>query len=78
MYLNMEEAHLQIKVTLEGNTWFSVIWGFLLNQADAYFAGLLVCPVCKSETRHYTKDTHDIPVSKMCRIWCEGGRVVQM
>ena len=31
-----------------------------------------------SETRHYTKDTHDSPVSKMRRIWCEDCRVVVM
>ena len=49
-----------------------------MNQADAHFAGWLVCPVCKKETRHYTKDTHDSPVSKMRRIWCEDCRVVQM
>jgi len=28
-----------------------------MNQADAHFAGWLMCPVCKKETRHYTKDT---------------------
>ena len=50
----------------------------MLNQADAHFAGWLMCPVCKKETRHYTKDTHDSPVSKMRRIWCENCRVVQM
>ena len=49
-----------------------------MNQADAHFAGWLMCPVCKKETRHYTKDTHDSPVSKMRRIWCEDCRVVQM
>jgi len=49
-----------------------------MNQADAHFAGWLLCPVCKKETRHYTKDTHDSPVSKMRRIWCENCRVVQM
>ena len=49
-----------------------------MNQADAHFAGWLVCPVCKKETRHYTKDTHDNPVSKMRRIWCENCRMVQM
>jgi len=42
------------------------------------FGGWLVCPVCKRETRHCTKDTHDSPVSKMRRIWCEDCRVVQM
>src|SRR5665647_623321 len=42
-----------------------------MNQADAHFAGLLVCPVCRKETRHYTKDTHDSPVSKIRRIWCD-------
>ena len=49
-----------------------------MNQADAHFAGWLICPVCKKETRHYTKDTHQSPVSKMRRIWCEDCRVVQM
>ena len=34
--------------------------------------------VCKKETRHYTKDTHESPVSKTRRIWCEDCRVVQM
>jgi hypothetical protein len=29
---------------------------------------LEVCPVCKKETRHYTKDTHESPVSKTRRI----------
>lgn len=51
---------------------------FLLNQADAHFAGWLMCPVCKKETRHYTKDTHESPISKIRRIWCEECRVVQM
>ena len=37
-----------------------------------------MCPVCKKETRHYTKDTHESSVSKMRRIWCEDCRVVQM
>jgi hypothetical protein len=41
----------------------------LLTQAYANFAGWLVCPVYKKETRHYTKDTHESPVSKMRRIW---------
>ena len=50
----------------------------LLNQADAHFARWLMCPVCKKETRHYTKDTHDSPVLKVRRIWCEDCRVVQM
>jgi hypothetical protein len=50
----------------------------LLTQADAHFAGWLVCPVFKKETRHYTKDTHDSSVSKMRRIWCEDCHVVQM
>ena len=50
----------------------------LLNQTDAHFAGWIVCLVCKKETRHYTKDTHDSPVSKIRRIWCEDCRVVQM
>jgi hypothetical protein len=49
-----------------------------MNQADAHFAGWLMRPVCKKETRHYTKDTHDSPISKMRRIWCEDCRVVQM
>ena len=52
--------------------------GFLFNQADAHFADWLRCPVCKKETRHYTKDTHDSPVAKMRLIWCEDCRVVQM
>jgi hypothetical protein len=43
----------------------------LLNQADAHFAGWLMCPVCKKETRHYTKDTHESRVSKMRRIGSE-------
>jgi hypothetical protein len=50
----------------------------LLTQADAPFAGWLMRPVCKKETRHYTKDTHDSPVSKVRRIWCEDCRAVQM
>jgi hypothetical protein len=50
----------------------------LLTQADAHFAGWLKCPVCTKETRHYTKDTHENPVSKMRRIWCERCRMVQM
>jgi hypothetical protein len=49
-----------------------------MNQADAHFAGWLMCPVCKKETRHYTKDTHENPVSKIRRICCEDCRVVQM
>jgi hypothetical protein len=49
-----------------------------MNQADAHFAGWLMCPVYKKETRHYTKDTHESPVSKMRRIWCENCHVVQM
>ena len=49
-----------------------------MNQADAHFARWLMCPVCKRETRHYTKDTHDSFVSKTRRIWCEDCRVVQM
>ena len=49
-----------------------------MNQADAHFAGWLMCPVCKKETRHYTKDTHESPVSKMRRIWCEDCRVGKM
>jgi hypothetical protein len=36
-----------------------------MNQADAHFAGWLLCPVCKKATRHYTKDTHDI-LSRRC------------
>ena len=48
-----------------------------MNQSDAHFAGWLMCPVCKKETRHYTKDTHDSPVAKMRLIWCEDCRVVQ-
>jgi hypothetical protein len=35
-----------------------------MNQADAHFAGWLVCPVCRKETRHYTKDTHESPVMR--------------
>ena len=34
--------------------------------------------VLMSETRHYTKDTHESPISKTRRIWCEDCRVVQM
>ena len=60
------------------NKLFSVIWGFLLNQAAAHFAGWIMCLVYKKETRHYTKDTHESPVSKMRRIWCDVCRVVQM
>ena len=33
-----------------------------------------MCPVCKKETRHCTKDTQERPVSKMRRIWCEDCR----
>jgi hypothetical protein len=49
-----------------------------MNQADAHFAGWLMCPVRKKETRHYTKDMHESPVSKTRRIWCEDCRGVQM
>jgi hypothetical protein len=49
-----------------------------LNQADAHFAGWLICPVCKIETRHYTKETHESLVAKIRRIWSEDCRVVQM
>ncbi len=50
----------------------------LWNKSEAYFVGWFVCPVCKKEPLHFTKDMHDIPVSNMHRILCDDCRVVQM
>jgi hypothetical protein len=75
----MKEIYLQIRVAFEDEqAVFSNMGRARLNQADAHFTGLLMCPVCKKETRHYIKDTHESPVAKISRIWCEDCRVVQM
>jgi len=77
--LRLLKARRNLEIMLDEHAVFSSMGSTIfLNQADAHFAGWLVCPVCKKETRHYTKDTHESPVSKIRRIWCENCRVVQM
>ena len=78
--MRLLKARRNLEIMLDEHAVFSSMGmgsTIFLNQADAHFAGWLVCPVCKKETRHYTKDTHGSPVSKMRRIWCEDCSVIQ-
>ena len=47
-----------------------------MTNGGANFAVRRMCPVCKKETRQYTKDFRDGSGMKSRVIWCEECRVL--